>query len=308
MYAIIDFMNLRSIDLNLLVILDAVLDEAHVSRAAQRLNLSQPAVSNALQRCRELFDDPLLERGRGTMYPTPKAAAMRGPIKSILADVVDLLDEPQVGLKDLLQVIRINTADDPISLLAGPLIATLQASSPGITIAFQPWQGADAALRDLLDGDADLAISIFDKEVENLETIELIREDYVVAMRSTHPAAQMFDLETWLNWPHIVVSGRGDMRSSLDATLKSMGRKRSVGMVVPSFQLIPRILAASDFIAMVPRHSFALQSRVDLTTFDPPVPVDGFPLHLAWHARQAKDAGVKHVTQTIKSIFDSMDL
>ncbi|WP_328700184.1 LysR family transcriptional regulator [Brucella tritici] len=92
-------MNLRSLDLNLLVILDALLDEAHVSRAADRLNLTQPAVSNALQRCRVLFNDQLLERGRGTMRRTPKAEALRAPLKTLLAGVLDLVDPPEVPLR-----------------------------------------------------------------------------------------------------------------------------------------------------------------------------------------------------------------
>ncbi len=300
-------MNLRSVDLNLLVILDALLDEAHVSRAAQRLNLSQPAVSSALQRCRDLFRDPLLERGRGVMYRTAKADALRAPLKSILAGVVDLVDPPEIGLKDLVQVVRITTADDPMSILVGPLVSALRASSPGITIVFQSWQGADAALRDLMDGDTDLAISVFDTQIEDIEMRTLIEEDYVIAMRRDHPAAKDFDLDAWLDWPHAIVSGRGDLGSPLDMVLNAMGRTRNVGVVVPSFQMIPRVLAASDFIAMVPRHSLALYDRADLACFDPPVAVDGFPLHLAWHTRNAKDAGLRHVIGAVESIFDELD-
>lgn len=296
-------MNLRSIDLNLLTVLDALLDEAHVSRAATRLHMSQPAVSNALQRCRVLFDDPLLERGRGTMYRTQKAETLRGPLKSLLANVVGLIAPPDVDLKSLRQVIRITAADDPISLLVGPLIAALRETAPEIKIVFQPWHGADASLIRLANGDADLAISVFDTSAENYSIHTLVEENYVVAMRRQHPAAQSFNLDAWLDWPHVVVSGQGSLRSPLDATLQASGRSRTVGVVVPSFQMVPRILAASDFLAMIPQHSLGLQGQTDLTHFKPPIAVEGFPLHLAWHLRRSKDVGLLHVSETIKSIF-----
>ncbi|CAN0567239.1 unnamed protein product, partial [Ectocarpus sp. 12 AP-2014] len=119
-------MNLRSLDLNLLVVLDALLDEAHVSHAADRLGMSQPAASAALQRCRYLFRDELLERGRGTMHLTPKAEALRAPLKSLLAEVVNLVDSPKVPLADISQTVRIAMADYPAVVVTAPLQRELQ--------------------------------------------------------------------------------------------------------------------------------------------------------------------------------------
>ena len=296
-------MNLRSIDLNLLVVLDALLDEAHVSRAAHRLNLSQPAMSSALQRCRDLFGDMLLLRGRGIMYRTPRAEALRGPIKDLLAEVQDLVDPPEIPLRDLSQTIRITTADDPTFIIAGPLLAALQNTAPGMSVIFQPWNGTDAATRDLLNGDTDIAVSDFPTDVEGLEQVMLLDVTYVVAMRCDHPAAKRFDLTAWLDWPHIVMSGRGEMQSPLDAQLNAMGRTRHVGAVVPSFQLIPSLLITTNLIAMVPKRSFELHGHPDLVSFEPPIAIDGFPLHLAWHARRSNDRGVRHVIAEISAIF-----
>tara|TARA_R110002126_G_scaffold291724_2_gene455974 strand:- start:25430 stop:26326 length:897 start_codon:yes stop_codon:yes gene_type:complete len=297
-------MNLRSIDLNLLVVLDALLDEAHVSRAALRLNLSQPAVSNALQRCREMFDDPILERGRGIMYRTSRAEALRGPLKSILADVHCLVDPPEIPLIALRQIVRLTMADDPIFLIAGPLLAALQDTAPGITLVFQPWNGGDAAARNLLSGETDIAVSVFANQIEGVEQIKLLQETYVVAMRCGHPAAEQFDLDAWLDFPHVVMSGQGEMQSPLDAQLAAMGRTRRVGAVLPSFQLIPPLLARTNHIAMVPRHGFDLNAHPCLVHFAPPVNVSDFPLHLASHIRQANDRGVQHVIAKICQIFD----
>jgi DNA-binding transcriptional LysR family regulator len=296
-------MNLRAIDLNLLVVLDALLDEAHVSRAATRLNLSQPAVSNALQRCRDLFDDPLLERGRGVMRRTARAEALRGPLKSILADVTDLLDPPEIPLQALRQTVRLTMADDPASLIAGPLLTALQQTAPGLTLVFQPWTGSPAAAQDVLSGAADIAVSVFAQQIEGLAQITLLQETYVVAMRRDHPAAQAFDLEAWLAFPHVLVSGTGRMQSPLDAQLAALGQVRRVGAVVPSFQLVPALLAQTDHIAMLPKHGFDQNAHPQLIRFAPPIEVAGFALHLASHSRQAHNRGVQHVIAAIRRMF-----
>jgi DNA-binding transcriptional LysR family regulator len=106
-------MNLRSVDLNLLVVLDALLDEAHVTRAAERLGLSQPAASAALDRCRHLFGDPLLERGRGLMRLTPRAEALREPIRSVLSQAEAVLGAPQTPLSEIRQVVRVVMSEWP---------------------------------------------------------------------------------------------------------------------------------------------------------------------------------------------------
>jgi DNA-binding transcriptional LysR family regulator len=297
-------MNLRGIDLNLLVVLDALLDEAHVSRAADRLNLSQPAVSSALQRCRDLLGDHLLERGRGGMTRTPLAEAMRAPLRSILAEVETLLDPKELPLDRIERVVRITTADDPAALLASPLVEGLARTAPGITVAFRPWLGQDAVARELLDGDTDLAIAVFDREIENVEVRTLFDAEYVVAMRKGHPAAAAFDIAAWLASPHVVVSGRGDLRTPLDSQLAVMGYRRRVGLVVPSFQLVPAVLAATDMMAMLPRQSLAAHRHLDLVVFPPPVAIDGFTLKVAWHARQNLDRAVQHVCGIVRETFD----
>lgn len=286
-------MNLRSLDLNLLVVLDALLDEAHVSRAADRLGLSQPAASAALQRCRAVFGDELLERGRGTMRLTAKAEALRGPLKSLLAGVVDLVDPPPQPLSTICQTIRISMADYPALLVITPLQQTLQATAPGIDLIIQPWHGAGAALDALTEGTSDLAISVFPSAQDDIHREELLSEQYRIALRTDHPAAIGLTLESWLAFPHIVVSGRGEQRTPLDAELARMGLARRIGLVVPNFQMVPSLLQMSDMIAMLP--SRIVTAGGDLISLPPPIPVEGFTLHLAWHRRRAKDAALQHV-------------
>jgi DNA-binding transcriptional LysR family regulator len=286
--------------------LDALLEEAHVSRAPHRLNLSQPAVSSALRRCRDLFDDALLERGRGMMRRTPRAEALRGPLRTLLDDVQALVEPEDVPARELRRVVRVLAADDPTLLIAGPLLTSLSRSAPGLTIVFHPWSGTDSSGRALVDGDDDLAISALPDDRSGLERITLIHETYVVAMRENHPAAEHFDLDAWLAWPHILVSGRGETRSPLDAQLAERGRSRTIGVVVPSFQMLPPLLKGSDLIAMVPRHGLAMARHSDLVSFDPPIDVPGFPLRLAWHSRQSQDRGVLHVIEAVREIFQAL--
>ncbi|MCF6371151.1 LysR family transcriptional regulator [Rhizobium halophilum] len=290
-------MNLRSIDLNLLVILDALLDEAHVSRAASRLGLSQPAASAALQRCRHLFQDDLLERGRGTMRLTPKAVSLRASLKSLLANVTDLVDPPNVSLADIRQTVRISMADYPALLVMGPLLEKLHDTAPGIDLVIQPWHGADAAKSALVDGATDIAISVFPDTDEDIQREELLTEHYVVATREGHPVTDNFDLESWLSFPHILVSGRGDQRSPVDAQLAKRGHSRRIGLVVPTFQMVPALLRMSDMVAMLP--SRVVQASGRLHTFATPIPVNGFTLHLAWHRRRTNDAGLQHVAELL---------
>ena len=236
-------MNLRSVDLNLLVVLDALLDEAHVSRAADRLGLSQPAASSALERCRHLFNDPLLERGRGRMRLTAKAEALRAPVKNVLAEIVAVLDPPAIDLATVRQTVRIVMADYPAVVIAGALHKALAETAPGIDLIIQPWHGANEALDGLAKGTIDLAASVFPKTDASFQRHELLREHYVVIMRKDHPAADGFDLDKWLAYPHVLVSGRGHTKGPLDDVLTTRGRERRVGIVVPSFVMVPALLA-----------------------------------------------------------------
>lgn len=294
-------MNLRSVDLNLLVILDALLDEAHVGRAANRVGLSQPATSAALQRCRQLFGDELFERGRGTMRRTAKAESLRAPLKSLLAGITELINPPALPLKEISQTLRLSMADYPALFVLSPLQRALQRSAPGIDLVIPPWKGADAARTALIDGAIDLAISVLPGEDDDIHRDTLLNEHYVVALREGHPAADGFNLDRWLDFPHILVSGRGEGRSPLDMEFARIGRSRRVGLVVPSFGMVAELLRGSDMIAMLP--SRVVQLADGLTILPPPIAVPGFALHLAWHRRRTRDAGLQHVVDLVKGLL-----
>lgn len=296
-------MNLRAIDLNLLVVLDALLDEAHVSRAAERIGLSQPAASSALERCRHLFNDPLLLRGRGRMRLTTKAQGLQRPLREILGQVRVLLDAPEPDLKSLTQTVRVMTAELPPALVTGRVYEHLRQTAPGLTLAILPWQGAQATLEALAQGRADLAISVFSMVDADFTRRELLRERYVVAMRKDHPAAARFDLDRWLAFPHVLVSGRGETHGPLDEALARLGRKRHIGLVVPSFLSVPPLLLGSELIALLPSRTLPPGETDRFVTFEPPVAVEGFPLHLAWHRRSERDPAAQYVAHVIEAVL-----
>lgn len=235
------------------------------------------------------------------MRLTPKAVSLRASLKSLLANVTDLVDPPNASLVDIRQTLRISMADYPALFVIGPLLENLQVTAPGIDLVIQPWHGADAAKAALVDGTTDIAISVFPDADDDIQREELLSEHYVVAMREGHPVADNFDLKSWLSFPHILVSGRGDQRSPVDAQLAKLGYSRRIGLVVPTFQMVPDLLRMSDMVAMLP--SRVVQVSGELRTSATPIPVDGFTLHLAWHRRRTNDAGLQHVAKLLNDLL-----
>jgi DNA-binding transcriptional LysR family regulator len=287
-------MNLRSVDLNLLTVLEALLDEAHVTRAADRLGMSQPAVSNALERCRKLFDDPLLVRGPGRMRLTPLAERLQVPLREALASLGALVSPQQPDLRDLHQTVRIVMPDFPANLIVGHVYRELFRVAPGIRLVIRPWLGPSDALDGLARGAVDVVMAASHITGASIRKRELARTNYKVMMRREHPAARVFDLEQWLAYPHVQVSGSGDSDGVVDATLAKCRLDRQIGIVVPTFQMVPPLLATSELIALLPGRSVP-QDDQRFVSFDPPLPVEGFPVYIAWHARHDNDVGVQLV-------------
>ncbi len=289
-------MDMRAVDLNLLTVLNALLDESHVSRAAARLGMSQSATSSALDRCRHLFDDLLLERAGSSMRLTSKAEALRQPLAEVMAQIAGIISIEPAPLSAIRRPVHIVMADALGTYLGPMLQEATAAAAPGIDLVLHPWSGGTAALRQLANGSVDLAVSVLptvDRETFHVEPV--CEERYVVAMRAGHPAADGFGLEQWLAWPHIIVSAEGGTRTPVDDQLAATGRVRRIGIVVPSFLLVPDLLRGSDLLALLPALVTADASGRGLVAFDPPMPINGFTLQLAWHRRRGQDRAVQYV-------------
>lgn len=298
-------MNLRRVDLNLLVILDALLDEAHVSRAARRLKMSQPATSAALERARVLFDDRLLIRSRQGMSLTPKADRLRRRIKPVLAQMEEVLELRAEDLGRIQQTVRLSMSDSMVAELAPALLRQLALQAPGVDLVFVPWLGPGAAQDQLASGAVDLAVSQFADIGSGLVRRRISFEVYRVIMRRGHPAAKDFNLEQWLSWPHVMASGRGEARSGLDRILNTQGLERRIGVVVPTFQLVLELVQGTDLLATVPYHILAGEVERGIESRDPPLDIPGYELHIAWHRRLEGDPVTGYIADLIARHWDT---
>jgi DNA-binding transcriptional LysR family regulator len=290
-------MNLRAVDLNLLVVLDALLAERHVTRAGRRLGLSQPATSNALDRLRRLFDDPLLERIPGGLKLTPRAEALREPLGEVLRGASALVASEGIALRDVQRSIRLSVVDYWIPVVMGQVLRSIAERAPGIDVVCMPWSGAADTHAGLEAGALDLAMSLVAPSALRFRPVR--HESYVLAMRDAHPARKRL-AESWLDYPHVVVSGEGMASGAPDMALAERGKKRTVAVVVPSFLAVPGLLMQTDLLALIPETVARLSRGIAFTK--PPIEVAGFDVALAWHARRDADAAVAFLRDEIARI------
>ncbi|WP_033311081.1 LysR family transcriptional regulator [Euryhalocaulis caribicus] len=290
--------DLRDVDLNLLVVLDRLLEERKVVTAAERLGISQPSASAALERCRVLFGDQLLVRAGRGMTPTARGLALQAPIRRLLHEFKGLIEDTPPQARDSKRTVRLVSSDVPALMLLTLIWNRLRDTAPGIDLCLMTWLESEDVVDALARDRADLAITVLPQAGHGFRRVELFTETYSVVMRRDHPAADGFDLDRWLAHPHILVSATGARRSPLDDKLALLGRTRRVGMTVPSFLMVPQILASTDLIAMLPRR--CMFEEADLVYLPPPIAVEGFPLHLAWATRAEADPAVMHVAERIR--------
>lgn len=276
--------DLRTLDLNLLKALDALLDERSVTRAAARLALTQPAVSGMLNRLRDAFDDPLFIRAPHGIVPTLRAEALAAPVKRILADI-DVLLQPvtfEPGTANL--TFTLAATDYALRAVIVPFIAALKVQAPAIRVRVVPVE-PDRLVAQLEQGKIDLALLTPHTTPDELHSRALFDERYVCMMRADHPdAGKPLTLDRFCALEHVLVSyERESFHGVTDDALASVGRERHVGLSVSSFLVLPEVLAVSDMIAVVPERM--AENRVGIYVCDTPVSVQGFTKSMAWHGR-----------------------
>lgn len=244
----------RNTDLNLLVTLAALLETQNVSRAAEKLDLSQPAVSHALNRLRTVFDDPLLVRAGRTMVPTPKAEALREEVDNVLLGVERILTRDETFVpSETIRTFVVATNGFAAQLLIPELNFALQKEAPHANLRVIPLQHND--MREVLSsGDVDLCLisGSIDRLPESLMMRVLYQDPFVSTVREGHPFADTVSLEQFAAASHILVSPRGDDFGVLDTMLASHGLRRRIALYLPDFIVVSEVLKRTDYVISTP--------------------------------------------------------
>jgi DNA-binding transcriptional LysR family regulator len=295
--------HLRAIDLNLLVILDALLDERSVTRASARLFLTQPATSHALARLRSLFDDPLLERRGTTMALSARAEELQPQLREVLQGVQRLVRVPDVPLTQLRQTVHLAMADYPAVVIVPLLWARLRKIAPGLSLVLHSWTDNARELERLRRGDVSVVLSTLGAPPEDIEKDHIADEHYVGVTAKRHPLGPTPTARGLVAFPHVLVSAVGARTSPFDERLAALGLKRNVGISVPSFLSVPHIVAMSDAIAMIPR-SLANHwgPAKELARFKLPIDAGTFSVDVAWHKRRTRDVAVEAIRKVLTEV------
>jgi len=267
----IHLMNLNSLDLNLLIALDALLKEANVSRAAMRIGLSQPAASHALQRLRDLIGDPLLVRTGARMELTLRAQALRGPLAQVLDQVRGLFVPEDFDAARSERQFRLMMPDLAVELLMPPLMEKITQAAPNVRIDVVPWRGS-AIFTAEFARTIDLVISV-GNAFSGFHRQRLYTDSDMLAVRRGHPAGtNLKKRDVFLNARHVAVVGRGQAEDLIDTWLRGKGIERRIALVVPGYIQALHVTARTDLVAFVPRRLIAALSRqLSLVSVTPPL-------------------------------------
>ncbi|RKP49588.1 LysR family transcriptional regulator [Pararobbsia silviterrae] len=285
--------DLRGIDLNLLVSLDALLECRNVTKAAERLHLTQPAVSTQLARLRRIFDDPLLmpaETGRG-MVMTARAAALVEPLRAALHGIESVVRfrprfDPMADQRDF----RIAANDNFAAIFGLDLMERMPAiAGPGVRLAFRNVDARTVA-SELERGEIDIALGSERMVPESMKARRLLDERFLFVQRKGHPRGTgPLDLDTYCGLHHVLVStSGGSFHGFMDEHLEPLGRTRRVMLSVQAFTIVPEVLTKTDYVSTLPSR-LVRRYRDRLDAFELPFEARGFSLFAVWHPRDHAD-------------------
>lgn len=292
--------DLRRIDLNLLVILDALLSEQHVTRAAERLHLSQPAVSHALARLRDLLCDPLLVRAGSGLVPTARALELAAPLAETLAQVQSLLAPNTFDPTSASRTFRLAMSDYGAAIILPGLIRTLRTEAPGIDLQISH-ASREGMVDGLLNGDIDLAAGVLPELPGELRSTPLFEERYVCLLdRHSLPANGQLDLPTYLSRPHVLLEMRGSGTPEIERTLTALRERRRVAISLPHWSVAPQFISGTDLILTVASRALNEVDGESLIVVPPPFEIAPFTFVSAWHKRRGGDQALNWLNRRIE--------
>lgn len=284
--------SLRAVDLNLLVVFDALMAERNVTRAAEHNGLSQPAVSKALNRLRHLLGDRLFERRDGRMEPTARALELAGPIRGALSEIArTVIGQSDFDPREIRGVFRIAAFDLQQSSLLPALVARLRQEAPNLDLQVRGTERS--RLEDqLASGELDAAIAPRPAGASALLAEPLWRDGLATLIGRHNPIALPMTLQSFAAAPHVVDAGHvqiardGQAVSLVDAILAASGLRRRIAVVLPSAAGVPHVVAATDLIATLPTRIVKDMAPLPGVRVVPaPLPPVQVSPHLLWHPR-----------------------
>ena len=297
-------MNIALVDLNLLVVFDAVMREKHVTKAAKRIGMTQPAVSNALNRLRHIAKDDLFIRSASGVVPTTRALELGPPIRQAISLVENAFDPTSFEPKNSMDEFNIAISNYTASILFPKLAEVLEKEAPNINIRSKQLGDVDL-LRELEAANIDFIIAGQQlQETENFLSSPLYDEDFVCVMRKGHPFAKKKQLtvKEFSQSKHLMVATTGKAFGFVDYLLESKGLKRRVAMTVNQFLVAPAIIRNSDMILTVSRR-VSERFRLDsVKVFPLPLFTNPLQLKLIWHKRSDSNPGNKWIRDKIINI------
>ena len=306
-------MSFRTFDLNLLRIFDAVMTEQNLTRAAERLATTQPAVSNALKRLRETLDDELLVRTAHGMKPTARAEELWPAVRSALSSLEAAIAPENFDVSETHATFRLAMADSTASLLLPRLMRAIKDEAPGVDIRMLPLTTRDPRAM-LLQSDIDMAIGNFPGVVAQLSggqsSVSAIRHqrlyssESVCIMRKDHPLASTeLTVDSYCAAHHALVSFSGRAHGPADEALAAMGRQRRIALTVNQFYTVGRVVAGTDLISVVPRHLVASTGVIEsLVAKELPFALPIVHVDMLWHERDTRNPSHKWMRNHFASI------
>lgn len=281
--------NLRRLDLNLLLTLDVLLAEHNVTRAAERLNFSQPSVSVHLAKLRDVLGDPLLLPGPRGMRPTARAEALREPLREALEALEQAVAPARpFNPAEASHAWRVAATDYAESTIILPALAGLRAAAPGTRLAVVEAVPPRLA-RQAEQGEIDLGFHTSEGAPEGLRGKVLFAERYVLVGRAGHPRLKRRPtLAQFCKLEHVIVSpDGGGFIGVTDEALAKVGLTRKVVLSVPHFLFMSSVLASTDLVGMLPAR--LVRGNGALQMVEPPVEVPGYEMAMLWHERVHRD-------------------
>ena len=302
--------NLNNLDFNLLRVLDTLIAERSVTRSAELLRRSQPAVSNALRRLRTLLGDDLLVRGPNGLVLTPRAEAIQQPLRDAIAQIEKCLgNEQQFDPKQASGTLRLS-APDRLSLAIVPaLFDRLRRFAPNMSLHIVTADRTRAM--DLLDADlTDVALAWYDEKPKHLNTERLYDEKLFCVFRREHPLAKArkrFDIASVLSFPHLIVSATGARTAIFDELLSRHNLRRDPLVSVSNFTAVPHLLSRSDMIGVFTElASGVFEKSFGLVKRPVPLNVGVITTSMVWHVRNDRDPKHAWFRKQVRAIYRNL--